>query len=114
LASKICEERKEELISKLNGIEFLVAMVNRPWVKLTNFENFCSGKLAGHGETNGLVKFFARKEILDSLGLVDHRGNRSILGRLRGPQQLGSSRPMGKTPDFYKNDAVSLGSGTVS
>ncbi len=90
-------------------------MVNRPWVKLTDLKIFVvDGKLAGHGETNGLVKFFARKEILNSLWLVGHHGNRSILGRLRGPQQLRASRLVGKTPDFYKNDAVSLGSGTVS
>ncbi len=102
LASKICEERKEELISKLNGIEFSVAKANWPWVKSTDFEIFGSGKLTGHGETNGLVKFFARKEILDSLGLVDHWGNRWILGGLGGPQQLGASWPVGKHRTFIK------------
>ncbi len=113
LASKICDERKEEIISKLNGIEFLVAKANRPWVKSTNFEILGSGKLTGHEETNGLVEFFSQKEILDSLGLVNHQENRWILGGLGGPQQLGASWPVGKTPDFYKNDAVLLGSGTV-
>ncbi len=83
-------------------------------MKSTDFENFGSGKLTGHVEINGLVKFFARKEILDSLGLVHHRGNQWILGRLGGPQQLVASCPVRKTPDFYKKDAVLLGSKTVS
>jgi hypothetical protein len=83
LASKICEERKEELISKLNEIEIFVAKANRPGVKSTDFEILGGGKLTGHGETNGLVKFFARKEILDSLGLVDHQGNRWIFRQTR-------------------------------
>jgi hypothetical protein len=114
LASKICEKRKDELIIKLIGIEFSVAKANQLWVKLTDFEIFGSGKLTGHGETNELVNFFVQKEILDSLGLVGHWGNRWILGGLGGPQQLRASRPVGKTPDFYKNDAVLLGSVTVS
>jgi hypothetical protein len=79
-----------------------------------DFKNFGSGKLTGHGETNGFVKFFARKEILDSLGLIKHWGNWWILGGLGGPQQLGASRPVGKIPDFYKNDAVLLESRPVS
>jgi hypothetical protein len=114
LASKICEERTEELLSELNGIEFSVAKANRPWVKSTDFEIFDSGKLTGHGETNGLVEFFAQKEILDSMGLVDHQGNLWIIGRLGGPQQLGASQPVGKPLDYYKNDAILLESGTAS
>jgi hypothetical protein len=76
LASRICEERRSELVSKLNGIEFSVAKANWSWVKSTDFLIFGTGKLTSHGETNGLVEFFARKEILNSLGLVDHWGNR--------------------------------------
>ncbi len=65
-----------------------------------DFEIFGSVKLTSHEETNGLDKLFAQKEILDSLGLVNHQGNRWMLGRLGGPQQLKASQLVRKTSNF--------------